>query len=313
MSAASCAIARWRSSPSSSAGARSRPASGVRVELGGNQRGAAALPAAVTAVRTAAGATLVAALGAATAYGSLTLTRFRGFSQFGAIGATGMIAAWLATLVVLPALWAVFDRGPARRRFRWVFAARRLGWFGRRPGWLLASGGVLAALALARLSRALYRRRCDRGECRCTVRLMSQPPNPQAPGYGTSINLETARKVARAALAEGARNGWTVAVAVVDPAGELVYFERMDDTQIASAQVCQDKARTAARFKRPSKAFEEALAGGRLAVLGLGATPLEGGIPLAVDGKIIGAIGVSGVTSQQDGVCAQAGVDALAR
>jgi uncharacterized protein GlcG (DUF336 family) len=78
--------------------------------------------------------------------------------------------------------------------------------------------------------------------------------------------------------------------------------------------VAQDKARTAVRFKRPSKLFEEALVGGRLAVLGLpGVTPLEGGIPLVVDGKIIGAIGVSGVTSQQDGVCAQAGVDALKR
>ena len=143
---------------------------------------------------------------------------------------------------------------------------------------------------------------------------MSQPTTPQAPGYGTPINLGTARKVAAAALAEGKKNGWTVAVAIVDPAGELVYFERMDDTQIASAQICQDKARTAARFKRPSKAFEEALAGGRLAILGLGgATPVEGGIPLIAGGKIIGAIGVSGVTSQQDGICAQAGVDVLGK
>ena len=143
---------------------------------------------------------------------------------------------------------------------------------------------------------------------------MSQTPTPSAPGYGMSINLETARKVATAALAEGKKNGWTVAVAIVDTAGELVYFERMDDTQIASARICQDKARTAARFKRPSKSFEEALAGGRLAVLGLdGATPVEGGLPLIAGGKIIGAIGVSGVISQQDGVCAQAGADVLTR
>lgn len=141
---------------------------------------------------------------------------------------------------------------------------------------------------------------------------MSNHPNPQAPGYGMSINLETARKVAAAALAEAKQHGWTVAAAIVDPAGELVYFERMDDTQVASAQVSQDKARTAARFKRPSKAFEDGLAGGRLAILGLaGVTPLEGGIPLVIDGKIVGAIGVSGVTSQQDGVCAQAGADVL--
>ena len=143
---------------------------------------------------------------------------------------------------------------------------------------------------------------------------MANPPSPQAPGYGASINLETARRVAAAAAAEGRNNGWTVAVAIVDTAGDLVYFERMDDTQVASSQVAQDKARTAVRFKRPSKLFEEALVGGRLAVLGLpGVTPLEGGIPLIVDGKIIGAIGVSGVTSQQDGVCAQAGVDVLKR
>jgi glc operon protein GlcG len=143
---------------------------------------------------------------------------------------------------------------------------------------------------------------------------MSNPPAPQAPGYGASINLETARKVATAAAAEGTKNGRTVAVAIVDTAGDLVYFERMDDTQAASSHVAQEKARTAVRFKRPSKAFEEALTSGRLAVLGLpGVTPLEGGIPLLVDGKIVGAVGVSGVTSQQDGVCAQAGVDALAR
>ena len=141
---------------------------------------------------------------------------------------------------------------------------------------------------------------------------MSNTPSPQAPGYGASIDLETARRVAAAAAAEGKENGWTVAVAIVDTAGDLVYFERMDDTQVASSQVAQEKARTAVRFKRPSKAFEDALVGGRLAVLGLpGVTPLEGGIPLLVDGKIVGAIGVSGVTSQQDGVCAQAGVDAL--
>ena len=143
---------------------------------------------------------------------------------------------------------------------------------------------------------------------------MSNPPAPQAPGYGASINLETARKVATAAAAEGRKNGWTVAVAIVDTAGDLVYFERMDDTQVASSHIAQEKARTAVRFKRPSKAFEDALTSGRLAVLGLsGVTPLEGGIPLLVDGKIVGAVGVSGVTSPQDGVCAQAGVDALAR
>ena len=140
--------------------------------------------------------------------------------------------------------------------------------------------------------------------------------------YGAAIPTETARKAAAAALAEGKKNGWTVAVAVVDPAGVLVYFERHDGTQNASSEVSQAKARSAATFKRPTKAFEEALAGpagtappvGRLAILGLpGAIPLDGGLPIVVDGKIVGAIGVSGGTSAQDGQCAKAGVDALAK
>lgn len=129
-----------------------------------------------------------------------------------------------------------------------------------------------------------------------------------------SIDLETARKVAAAAAAEARKNGWLVAVAVVDTGGELVYFERADDGAIATSQIAQDKARTAARFKRSTKSFEEGITGGRTVLLGLpGVVPLEGGITLIAGGKIIGAIGVSGATSQQDGVCAQAGADALAR
>ncbi|HEX8111477.1 MAG TPA: heme-binding protein, partial [Kofleriaceae bacterium] len=101
-------------------------------------------------------------------------------------------------------------------------------------------------------------------------------PNP----YG-QISLEVARKVADAAIAEGKKSGWNIAAAVVDPAGELVFFERMDNTQSASIVIAQEKARTAAKFKRPSKALEDALAGGRQAILALpGATPVEGGIPL---------------------------------
>lgn len=138
----------------------------------------------------------------------------------------------------------------------------------------------------------------------------AQLPN----GYGPAISVETARKIAAAAVAEGKKNGWTVAVAIVDTAGELVFFERIDNTQAGSITVAQEKARTSARFKRPTKAFEEALIGGRQAILGLpGVTPLEGGIPLLIDGKIVGAIGVSGATSQQDGICAQAGADSLGK
>ena len=143
---------------------------------------------------------------------------------------------------------------------------------------------------------------------------MSRPAGGQLPhAYGLAIGVETARRIAAAAIAEGKRNGWTVAVAIVDPGGDLVFFERIDDTQAAGSHIACEKARTATRFKRSTKLLEDALTGGRHAILGLpGAVPLEGGLPLIVDGKIIGAIGVSGASSQQDGVCAQAGVDALA-
>lgn len=134
----------------------------------------------------------------------------------------------------------------------------------------------------------------------------------QVPSYGTAVNLDTAKKVAAAAAIEAKKNNWPVAIAIVDNHGTLVYYEMLDDTQTASAIVAIEKARTSAMFRRPSKAFEDAVAGGRVAVLGLtGAMPIEGGLPIVVAGKIIGAIGVSGVTSQQDAQVARAGVDAL--
>jgi glc operon protein GlcG len=137
----------------------------------------------------------------------------------------------------------------------------------------------------------------------------AQQPHP----YGAPIGVDIARRVAAAALVEGKKNGWSVATAVVDAGGALVYFERIDGTQSGSSDVALAKARSAASFKRPTKAFEDAVAGGRQAILSLpGAIALEGGIPLLIDGKIVGAIGVSGATSQQDGTCAQAGVNALA-
>lgn len=148
-----------------------------------------------------------------------------------------------------------------------------------------------------------------------SIAALSTPARAQLPNpYGQGISVEVARKLAATAIAEGKKNGWTVAVAIVDTAGDLVYFERMDNTQSASVIVCQEKARTAARFKRPTKAFEDALSGGRQAILSLpGVTPLEGGIPLVIEGKIVGAIGVSGATSPQDGVCAQAAADTLGK
>src|SRR4029077_17855438 len=102
------------------------------------------------------------------------------------------------------------------------------------------------------------------------------------------------------------------AVAIVDHGGVLIYFEGMENTHVGSVEIAIDKARTAALFRRPSKVFEDALASGRTAILGLrGATPIEGGLPLVSGGKIIGAIGASGGTAQQDGQVAKAGADTI--
>lgn len=138
----------------------------------------------------------------------------------------------------------------------------------------------------------------------------------QVPQYGANVSLEQARKVLAAAVADSRKQNLPMAVAIVDTAGQLVAFERMDNTQTASTAVAQDKAASAAMFRRPTKAFQDAVAGGGagLRVLGLrGASPVEGGLPIVVDGKIIGGIGVSGGTSEQDGVVAKAGLDALAK
>ena len=138
----------------------------------------------------------------------------------------------------------------------------------------------------------------------------AQMPN----AYGPPISLETARKVTAPALAEAAKNNWTIAVAIVDPSGNLVYYEKMDNTQLASAHVAVEKARTAALYKRPTQAFQDALAKGaeNWRILSLpGVVAAEGGIPLVVDGKIVGAIGVSGMTSAQDNQCAKAGAESL--
>jgi glc operon protein GlcG len=134
----------------------------------------------------------------------------------------------------------------------------------------------------------------------------AQMPNP----YGPPISVDNAKKAAAAALAEAVKNHWTMAVAVVDPNGTLIYYEKMENTQLGSANVAIEKARSAALFKRPTKAFQDAVAqgGAGLRILGLsGAVPLEGGIPLVADGKIVGAIGLSGDSSDHDGQCATVG------
>ncbi len=132
------------------------------------------------------------------------------------------------------------------------------------------------------------------------------------PGYGPAVNIGQAKKMAAATLAECQKNGWNVAVAVVDPHGSLIYFERMEDTQYASNDIAIGKARAAATYRRPTRVFMDAINKGSPATATLGgvyASP--GGVPVFVDGKIIGAVGVSGVTGDQDEQCAKAGVSGM--
>jgi len=144
--------------------------------------------------------------------------------------------------------------------------------------------------------------------------LAQQPSAPPAPAvdYGPPITNEQAKAVAAAAFAEAKKNNWRMAFAVVGPSGELVYFEKMDGTQLASADISQGKARTAVMFRRPSKAFADQYAAGNTAFMTFPEKPVasEGGVPITVNGKIIGAIGASGGTGQQDGMAATAGAGA---
>ena len=144
---------------------------------------------------------------------------------------------------------------------------------------------------------------------------IAQPQKTAMPiPYGEPIRLEKAEKVMAAALQEAIKNNWNMAIAIVDAGGNLVLFKKMDNTQIGSIEVAMGKARTANNFKRPTKVFEDAVAGGGvgLRVLSLPTmTALEGGEPIIVDGKIIGAIGVSGALSTQDDQVAKAGLSPL--
>jgi len=126
------------------------------------------------------------------------------------------------------------------------------------------------------------------------------------------VGLEAAKGMLSAAEAHARANGWRVAIAVVDLSGDLIAFHRMDDVQRASIELALGKARTAARFRRPTKALAEAAASGRVGFLGAnGVVPLDGGVPITVGGKVIGAVGVSGMTGEQDAQVAQAGAAAL--
>jgi uncharacterized protein GlcG (DUF336 family) len=127
-----------------------------------------------------------------------------------------------------------------------------------------------------------------------------------------ALTLEVAKKIAAASGQFALKRQWNVVIAIVDDGGHLVYFERMDGVQTGSIEVAIKKAKTAVAFKRPTRLFEEAVAKGRTVLVSLpGGMPFEGGVPITVGNQVIGAVGVSGVTAQQDGMIAQAGVDAL--
>jgi glc operon protein GlcG len=161
------------------------------------------------------------------------------------------------------------------------------------------------------------------------ARQQAAPPPAAAASpapYRAPIGLEAARRAMAAAAAaaaeeeeeeeEATRNGWGVAIAVVDSGGHLVMLHRLDGTQIASVRIAEGKARTALEFRRPTKALEDAVAGGGagLRLLSLeNIFPLEGGVPIVAGGRMVGGIGVSGVTSQQDAQVARAGAEVAAR
>ena len=127
-----------------------------------------------------------------------------------------------------------------------------------------------------------------------------------------TLTLEAARLAITACEAHAREHGWNVVIAVVDDGGNLLYLQRIDGTQTGSIEVAIQKARTAQAFKRPTKVFEDAIAGGRNALIALhGALPLEGGLPIMVGGQLVGAIGVSGVKSTEDGQIAKAGADSI--
>lgn len=133
------------------------------------------------------------------------------------------------------------------------------------------------------------------------------------PPYGAPMSLDAAKKAMVAAEAEAKKNNWPVAIAIVDTTGSLLMFQKLDSTQTASVEIAIGKAATALEFRRPTKALQDAIAGGGggLRLLALrNATPLEGGVLVVADGKIVGAIGVSGVQSDQDAMVAMAGANA---
>jgi glc operon protein GlcG len=133
------------------------------------------------------------------------------------------------------------------------------------------------------------------------------------PPYGAPVTLEQAKKIMAGAEAEAKKNNWPMVIAILDSGGQLVMLQRLDNAQWGSVDIAREKARSAVAFRRPTKAFQDLIAqgGANLRLLSIGYSVLEGGIPIIVDGKVIGAVGVSGATSQQDAQTAQAGIDSL--
>ena len=146
--------------------------------------------------------------------------------------------------------------------------------------------------------------------------LAQQPVAPATPPYGPPIPLDLAKRAMAAAELEAAKNSWQVAITILDSGGNLVMFHKFDNAQLSAVTVSEGKARTALEFKRPSKVLDDAIAAGgagmRLLAL-KNITPIDGGLPVVLDGRIIGAIGVSGALSSQDAQVAKAGTDALTR
>jgi len=149
-----------------------------------------------------------------------------------------------------------------------------------------------------------------------TAFLAALPAQAQTvpPPYGPPLGIENARKIMAAAEAEAAKNNWAVVIAIIDSGGHIVMLHRRDDVQLSSIEIAQGKAKTALMFKRPSKALDDAISSGGAGLRFLALkdiVPLEGGLPIVADGKIVGAIGVSGVLSAQDAQIARAGIDGL--
>jgi uncharacterized protein GlcG (DUF336 family) len=151
----------------------------------------------------------------------------------------------------------------------------------------------------------------------CILALLAAAParaQTTPPPYGPPIGIEAARAVMAAAEAEAAKNNWAVVISIIDSGGNIVMLHRHNDVQLSSIEISQGKAKTALRFKRPSKVLDDAISGGGAGLRFLALkdiVPLEGGLPIVADGKIIGAIGVSGVLSAQDSQIARAGADGL--